>query len=248
MNQYRHKIISGILAIAFVVVVQWFAVPVPVFRLLIPAFIIYLGIITLYNWRYLISQQAFSYWLLVRLPIFLLVWFGLLFVIPFGFIRSLFLLSSLVIIFFFETLAANKGQQLAWSLFLVSLASLQLALFGFSFYFPLHGLVYLLLNFVGILLLVRTAIDTVPHSNGVKWLAGLVLGLFAAEIFWALQFLPLHFSVLAVISFMIMYLLWAIYYHYLYQTLTAKQIQLSVFLVLFLSAVILLSSPWTIQS
>jgi hypothetical protein len=247
MNQHRHKIISGIFAIAFVVVVQWFAVPIPVFRFLIPAFIIYLGIVTLYNWRYLVSQKVFSYWLLARVPIFLLVWFGLLFVIPFGFIRSLFLLASLVIIFFFETLAANKGQQLAWSLFLVSLASLQLSLFGFSFYFPLHGLVYLLINFVGILLLVRASVDSVPHSINVKWLAGLVIGLFAAEVFWALQFLPLHFSVLAVISFMVLYLAWAIYYHYLYKTLTGKQIQLSVLLVLFLSALILLSSPWTIQ-
>lgn len=247
MNQSRHKIISGVFAIAFVVVVQWFAVPVPVFRFLLPLFFGYLAIISLYNWRYLISEQSLSYWLLLRLPLFLLVWFGLFFVLPFGYIRAVFLLISLPIIFFFETLTANKGQQLSWNLFLVSLASLQLTIFGLSFYFPLHGLIYLTVNFLTILILVRTAIDSVPHNNNVKWLAGLVLGLFAAELFWVLQFLPLHFSVLAVISFMVLYLAWAIYYHYLYQTLTSKQIQLSVFLVLFLSVLILLSSPWTIQ-
>ncbi len=248
MNQYQHKIISIILAIAFIVVVQWFAFPVPVFRYLIPLFVLYLAAVMLYNWRYLISQQSMNAWMLIRVPIFLLVWFGLLFVIPYGFMRALFLLVSIPLIFVFETLAANKGQQLGWNLFLVSLASLQLGLFGFNFYFPLHGLMYLFLQFAGMVVLVRTMIDAVPYNNNVKWLAGLILGLFSAELFWALQFLPLHFSVLAVVSFMVLYLLWAIYYHYLYRTLTAKQIQLNVFLVLFLSVLILLSSPWTIQS
>ncbi len=247
MNQYRHKIISGLFAIAFVVVVQWFAVPVPIFRFLLPLFVLYISLITIYNWRYLLSDQSFSYWLLLRLPLFLVFWFGVMFVIPIGFIRSLFLLISLIVIFFFETLVSNKGQQLGWNLFLLSLASLQLLVFGFSFYFPFNGLIYLAVNFIGVVLLVRSAVDFVPHSTNVKWLAGLVIGLFAAELFWALQFLPLHFSVLAVISFMVLYLAWAIYYHYLYQTLSAKQMQLSVVLVMFLSLLILLSSPWTIQ-
>jgi hypothetical protein len=246
MNQNRHKIYSAIFAIAFVVIVQWFASPLPVFRFLVPAFLGYVGVLMLYNRRYLKAKDMFNWWLFVRLPIFILFWFSLFFITPLGIGRALFLFASLPILFFFETLLENRGQQLAWNLFLLSLASLLLGLYGFNFYFPLNGLLYLLLLFAGVLVLVRVSVDSVPHSTNVKWLAALVLALFSAELFWVLQFLPLHFSVLAVINFNILYLLWAIYYHYLYQTLNAKQIQFNVLLALAFSIIILLSSPWSI--
>lgn len=246
MSPSRHKIVSALFAVAFVVIVQWFASPLPVFRFLVPLFFLYLAGLTLYNWKYLKSQKELSWWLLVRVPVFLLSWFGLLFIIPTGYGRIFFLIISLPVIFFFETLVANKGQQLAWNLFLLTIASLFISLYGFNYYFPLSGLVYLALIFVGVLTSVRISIESVPHPNNVKWLAGSVLALFSAELFWVLQFLPLHFSVLAVIHFNILYLLWAIYYHYLYQTLTKKQIQFNILLALALSIVILLSSPWTI--
>lgn len=246
MNPRNHKIFSILFAVAFVVVVQLFASPMPVFRFLIPAFLIYLGIVMIYNWRFLKSQGHFNTWLFLRLPIFLIFWFSLLFVIPLGFARAIFLLGSIPAVFFFETLIENTGQQIGWNLFLLSLASLLIGIYGFNFYFPLSGLVYLSLLFVGIAALVRTSMETVPHSSNIKWLAALVLALFSAELFWVLQFLPLHFSVLAVINFNILYLLWAIYYHYLYQTLTARQIQFNILLAIGLSIVVLLSSPWSI--
>ncbi|QQS23333.1 hypothetical protein IPM19_02095 [bacterium] len=246
MNPRNHKIFSALFAVAFVVIVQWFASPMPVFRFLIPGFLIYVAAIMVYNWRFLKSRGHYNKWLFLRLPIFLIFWFSLLFVIPLGFGRALFLLVSIPVIFFFETLIENTGQQIGWNIFLLSLASLLIGMYGFNFYFPLTGLIYLFLLFVGMALLVRTSVETVPHNTNVKWLAALVLALFSAELFWVLQFLPLHFSVLAVINFNILYLLWAIYYHYLYQTLTARQIQFNILLALGLSIIVLLSSPWSI--
>lgn len=246
MNPKRHKYISALFAITFLVIVQVFGNAIPIFRFLVLAFIVYLAGLTFYNWKYLKSQDQLSWWLLVRVPVFVLVWFGLLFIIPTGYGRYFFLIASLPVIFFFETLVANKGQQLGWNLFLLSLASLFISLYGFNFYFPLNGLLYLALIFAGVLTLVRISVESVPHSTNVKWLSGLVLGLFSAELFWVLQFLPLHYSVLAVINFNVLYLLWAIYYHYLYQTLTSKQIQFNILLALGLSILILFSSPWTI--
>lgn len=246
MNPTRHKIYSAIFAIAFVIILQWFASPSPVFRFIIPAFLGYLGVLMFYNWRYLLAKDVFNVWLFMRLPLFLVFWFSLFIIAPIAIVKVVFLLASIPVIFFFETLVENRGQQIAWNIFLLSSASLLLGLYGFNFYFPLNGFVYLLLLFVGTLLLVRVSVDSVPHTSNVKWLAALVLALFSAELFWVLQFLPLHFSVLAVINFNILYLLWAIYYHYLYQTLTAKQIQFNVLLALALSIIILLSSPWGI--
>jgi hypothetical protein len=247
MNPNRHKIISLVFAIAFVVMMQLLATSEPVFRYLVPAFFGYLLALTLYNWRYLLSQEQYQLWLLVRVPLFVFIWFGLFFVLPFGFARVLLLIASVPLIFVFETLVANRGQQLGWNIFLLSLASLLLGLYGFHFYFPLSGLLYLGLIFVGTTILVRASVETVPHTPAVKWFASLVLGLFAAEIFWVTQFLPLHFSVLAILSFNILYLLWVMYYHYLYQSLTRRQIQFHLLLVILFSGIILISSPWTIQ-
>lgn len=246
MNPIKHKIISAVFAIAFVVIIQWFASPLPIFRFLVPAFLFFVIALMVYNWRYLVGKNAFTWWLFIRLPLFIIFWFSLFFIIPMGIGRAVFLLISMPILFFFETLVENTGQQFAWNIFLLSLASFLLGLFGFNFYFPLSGLVYLLILFTGTLLLVRVSVDSVPHPGNVKWLAALVLALFSAQLFWVLQFLPLHFSVLAIINFNILYLLWAIYYHYLYQTLTAKQIQFSILLALALSIVVLVSSPWSI--
>ncbi len=248
MNPNRHKIFSIIFAIGFSALIYFLTRGDLVFRYLVPAVLLYLVALSLYNWRYLLSQAQYNLWLLIRVPLFILIWFGLLFIIPLGFVRTTFILFSIPLIFIFETLVANKGQQLGWNLFLVSLASLMLGLYGFHFYFPLSGLVYLGLVFLGVCVLVRTSVDAVPHESTVKWFASLVLGLFAAQIFWILQFLPLHFSVLAILSFVILYLLWAIYYHYLYQSLTRRQIQFNLLLVIILSVIILISSPWTIQN
>lgn len=248
MNPNRHKIVSAFFAIAFGVIIYTLTSGDLVFRYLVPALFLYLLAMTFYNWRYLVKQEQYNIWLLIRIPLFVFIWFGLLFIIPFGFVRTVFLVISVPLIFMFETLVANKGQQLGWNLYLISLASLLLGLYGFHFYFPLSGLLYLALIFLGVSVLVRTSVDAVPHPSAVKWFASLVLGLFAAQIFWILQFLPLHFSVLSILSFIILYLLWAIYYHYLYQSLTRRQIQFNLLLVIIFSILILISSPWTIQS
>ncbi|HMQ02041.1 MAG TPA: hypothetical protein PKD79_03165 [Candidatus Doudnabacteria bacterium] len=247
MNPFYHKFVSAFFGIGFVAMLHFLTVSGPVFRYLLGGLALYLTILTLYNWRYLLSQQAYTLWLLLRVPLFVFVWFGLLLIVPFGPVRTFLLLVGLILIFVFETLIANKGQQLGWNIFLISLAGLFLGLYGFHFYFPLSGLLYLGLIFLGTTMLVRVSVEAVPHSNQVKWFAALVLGLFAAQLFWITQFLPLHFSVLAIISFNVLYLLWTIYYHYLYQSLSRRQIQFHLLLVLILSGLILISTPWTIQ-
>lgn len=248
MSPQFHKLVSLGFAFAYAILIQAMIGDNLVFRFFVPAFLIYLVILTCYNWRYLLSQQALNWWLVIRMSLFVLIWFGLLFIIPSSIGRNLYLLFSLPIIFIFETLVANKGQQLGWNIFLLSLASLLIGLYGFNYYFPLSGLLYLILVFAGSTILVRSSIEAVPHPAAIKWFASLILGLFAAQLFWILQFLPLYFSVLAVLSFVILYLLWAIYYHYLYQSLTRRQIQYNLILVIIFTILILISSPWTIQS
>lgn len=249
MSNRAHIIISAVIAISFLVITQIFASPLPVFRFLVPAFLAYVIAVAGYNRWYLQNKmEQWNIWVWLRLPLFLFTWFGLFFLVPSGLGRGLFLLVSLPIIFFFESLVGNTGQQLGWNEFLLTLAALMLTLFGFSYYFQLPGVLYLLIVFVSVAVVVRSSLELVPHDPIVKWVASLALGLFATELFWTVSFLPLHYSALAIFTFNVLYVLWIIYYHYLYRTLTAKQVQFHLVLALILALVMLMSTPWSIQS
>lgn len=246
---YRiHLILSAIIAIAFLVIIQIFATPLPVFRFLVPAYVLYVAAVGGYNYWYLKSKEQYNFWLWVRLPLFMLAWFGLFFMVPSGLGRGLFLIASLPLIWFFESLIGNTGQQLGWNEFLLTAAALLISLFGFSYYFVLPGVVYLGIVFLSVAIVVRSSLELVPHEPLVKWVAAVVLGLFTTELFWATSFLPLHYTALAVFTFNILYVLWIIYYHYLYETLTRRQVQFHLILALILAVVMLLSTPWRIQA
>jgi hypothetical protein len=202
----------------------------------------------LYNRWYLRRREQWNLWVWLRFPFFLLAWFGIFFLIPSGLGRGLFLLVSLPIILFFESLVGNTGQQLGWNEFLLTCAALFLSLFGFSYYFILPGVLYLLFVFLTVSVLIRSSFELVPHPPLVKWIAALSLGLFATELFWVTSFLPLHYSALAIFTFDALYALWIIYYHYLYRTLTSRQVQFHLILALALALVMLVSTPWSIQS
>lgn len=249
MNYKIHLIVSAVIAILFLVVTQIFASPLPVFRFLVPAFAIYLIAAAVYNRWYLTQNgEQLNMWVWLRFPLFLIAWFGLFFLIPSGLGRGMFLLVSLPILFFFESLVGNMGQQLGWNEFLLTLAALMLSLFGFSYYFQLPGVILLLIVFISVTVVVRSSLELVPHPPLVRWVASLSLGLFATELFWVISFLPLHYSALAIFAFNVLYVLWIIYYHYLYRTLTRKQIQFHLILALILALVMLISTPWSIQS
>lgn len=249
MSYRIHLIISAVVAILFLVVTQVFASPLPVFRFLVPAYLAYVIAVAGYNRWYLTRNgEQLNIWIWLRFPLFLITWFGLFFLIPSGIGRGMFLLVSLPIIFFFESLVGNIGQQLGWNEFLLTIAALMLTLFGFSYYFQLPGVLFLLIVFLSVAIVVRSSLELVPHTPIVRWVASLSLGLFATELFWAISFLPLHYSALAIFAFNVLYVLWIIYYHYLYKTLTRKQIQFHLILALALAFVMLMSTPWSIQS
>ena len=248
MSNQIHRIISAVIAILFLVVLQVFASPQPKFRFLVPAFLIYLLVILIYNRWYLKHQDSFNVWLWLRLPLFICSWVGLFILLPSALGRGLFLLFSLPILFFFESLVGNTGQQLGWNEFLLTVAALLISIFGFSFYYVLPGVIYLALVFISVSVVVRSSLELVPHEPVVKWIASLSLGLFITELFWVISFLPLHYTALAIFTFNVLYVLWIIYYHYLYKTLTWKQIQFHLILAFALMLVMFISTPWSIQS
>lgn len=248
MDKKTHAIISAVIAVAFVVVVQLFATPQPLFRFLLPAFVIYMGGVGIYNWYYLKRNESLKFWLWLRFPLLLLSWFGVYFLISDAWPRSLFLVATLPVLYFFESLIGNTGQQLGLNEFLLTLGTLLLALFGLSYYFILPGLFFLALVLFAVTITVRSSLELVPHDTAVQWVVAVAIGFFAAQLFWVMGFWPLHYTVSAVITFVALYVGWMLYYHYLYHTLTNKQIQFYLFFASVLILIALLTTTWSIQS
>lgn len=246
MSNKQHRMVSAIIAILYLVVVQVFATPIPIFRFLVPAFLLYLCLVAGYNYWYLHKKELYNFWLWLRIPMLWLAWFGLFLLIPSRLGRGLFLLVSLPILWFFEALIGNSGQQLGWNEFLLSLMALMLGLFGFNYYFIVPEFVFLGLTFLTSTILIRSSLEYIPHPNAVKWVASMSLGLFATELFWVTSFLPLHYSALAIFCFVLLYVFWIIYYHYLYKTLTGRQIQFYFILSAILILIMFISTKWTI--
>jgi hypothetical protein len=241
-----HKLTSLICSVLFIVVVQLFAAPTPRFRFLIPAFFLYLGIVGLYNYAYLKFFNQYTIWNWLRMILFLIAWFALFLIIPTNALRGLFFIVGLGLIYFFERMLGNVGEQVLFNEILVSAFAFCMALFGFHWYFQFSSLVSLLLVFTSLTLVIRSSFASIPASSYVQWVGSIALGLFMTEVFWALSFWPLHYSALALILFSIFYFCWAMQYYFLFNHVTPKKIQFHLLLSAVCIAIILLVTPWSI--
>lgn len=243
----HHKLISALLSVAFLVIIQFFAAPLPVFRYLAPAFIGYLAVISGYNIWYLRKTGHYNLWWWVRPVLFLCAWFGLFFILPDETWRGLFLLLGLPIIYLVEFLVGNSGQQFLLNETLLSAFGIFMALTSFSHTFAeVPGVVYLIICFVATLLLVRASYEAVPRPGPARWYSAAILALLTSEIFWVLSFLPLHFTALGLILFNVFYFCWVLYYYALYDHLNIKQVQYHLALAVIFTGLILLVTPWQI--
>src|SRR5438309_370509 len=105
-----HQIISLIFAVAYVVAIQLFASPQPVFRFLLPAVIIYLTALGLYNYYYLRAEHHFNIWTWLQPVLFFASWFLLLLLGPGEFIRGVILLAGLAVGFVIERFLGHAGE------------------------------------------------------------------------------------------------------------------------------------------
>lgn len=242
----QHQIVSAGLSLGYLVVIQIFATPVPVFRFLIPAFIGYLLVVTGYNYFYLRNKAEVSVWQVIRMPLFLLSWFGLFLLVPSSVLRGLFLLAGLPIIFMLEIFIGRVGEQLLFNEVLLTAFGGYISLMAFYQYFQITPVIYLVVVFSLSVLLCRTSYEMTPTTSAGKWGGALVISLFVTELFWALTFLPLHYSALGVIVFSCFYSVWALYYYHLFNHLTKSKVQFHLALSALCIIVISLITPWRI--
>lgn len=242
----HHKLISFCLALLFLLVLQTFATPVPVFRFLLPAFLLFCGGLALYDRWYLKQVNKYNIWTLLRPVLLLLSLFGLFIIIPSTFIRGLFLIVSVGLITLFQITMDYQAENILLNQTLVIAFGLFFSFFAFYYYFPGYEPLYLVGLFTGTALLSRSFYELLPKSGQTKQLGALIIGFFCAQIFWALNFLPFHFSVLSVFLFNIFYFCLILNYYHLFHMLNFKKVQFHLFLILACDIVVLLATPWRI--
>lgn len=248
MLQKYHKISSAILAVGFLVVIQFFATPTPIFRYLFPACTVFLLALSAYNFFYLKSIDKYNPWINFRIVILFGSLMGLFFLIPNQALRSLFLIASLPVLYFFESVIGTEGEHVLFNEIVVTGFASFVALTGFVHYFPFSILGYLIVIFLVTLILCRASYEITPQTLRTKWLGSIIIALALSELAWAASFLPLHYSVVGFMMFNLFYLLWALYYYYLFNHLTLRKVQFHIGLAILFISLALISTPWSIIS
>lgn len=242
----HHKFISFCLGLCFVVVMQRFAQPIPIFRFLLPAFLAYAGLVLIYNRWYLKKLQKYNVWILVKTFLLLAAAFGIFLNIPSVGIRGLFLIFTVLIITLFEIILSNSAENILLNEILIIAFGIFFSLFGAYWYVPAYEPLYSIGIFLGVGLLVRVFYETSPLSEKAKIASAIIMGLFCSELFWVLNFLHFHFSFLTIILFNLFYFCLIINYYYIFQTLNFKKIKFHLFLIACCSMLVLLATPWSV--
>lgn len=248
-SQLKHTLISAALSVAFVVSLALFAFPVPIFRYMVASFSMFLILATFYNVYRFQSLKRDSLWSVCLIMLFYGSFGTLFFLAPNHFLQYVFLGFSLIAVYLQQRIAVNIGENiLASRVILTSAAFFLVISASANFYFKLPGIVYLAIVFIFCSGLSRAAYEYTPLPSITKFINALVVGLLTAEMFWALSFLPFHYSVLGLLGFCVFYFIWQLDYAYIFQTLTAKRVAFTSILLLTTILIVLAFTPWKIIS
>ncbi len=241
-----HKLISVFFGVAFLIVLQSFSNPAPVFRFLVPAFILLLIVLSLYNYWYLLKLEKFNNWILLRPVLLLSSGFTLFILTPNSFLRGWFLLCTMLVIMFFEFFLGDFAENLLLNETLLIVFGCFVSAAAYNFYFPQFHIICTICLFLGTFFATRGFYEFIPQHETHKLVSSLVLGLFMSEVFWALTFLPFHYSALAIILFNVYYFCLMINYYSIYETLNTKKVQFHFGLLAACILFVLLLTPWSI--
>jgi hypothetical protein len=243
----QHKLISFCIGLAFLLSIQKFAIPEPIFRFLIPSFLVYAFLAAAYNSWYLKKIQKYNFWAMLMPEFLMAAAFGAFLVIPSENLRGLFLCSAVIVISFSEIILGNMAENLMLNQTLIAAFALFFGFFGAYYYTPNFEPFYLIGIFLGGSILCRIFYESIPKSSQVKMIGSIAIGLFCAELFWVLNFLHFHFSVLSLIMFNIFYFCLILNYYHLFHNLNLKKIQFHLLLIAFCTLMAVLATPWNIK-
>ncbi len=242
----HHKLISIALGLLFLIIVQQFAAPQPIFRFLFPAILAYGLLVWFYNRWYLKQISRYNFWVLIRPTLLLVGAFGVVLFIPSFGLRGLFLTAAVACVAFFEALVGNLAENILLNETLLIAFGLFFTFFAQYYYAPSAEPWYLLGVFLSSSLLARSFYEAVPRSQKVKAIGAISIGLFCSELYWALNFLDFHYSVLALFLFNIFYFCLILNYYHLLHMLNFKKVKFHLLLIAACGLLALLATPWSI--
>lgn len=228
------------------IILQVLSNPQPVFRFLVPAFLVFALVVFFYNRWYLKSVQKYNLWVVVRQLLLLAGAFGLFLVIPSPSLRGLYLILAVFVIVFFQYALENFAENLWINQTLIIAFSYFTSLFAFGQYYPSYRFFSLVGVFASTFLISRAFYEFIPQPDKAKVVISAVLGLLVTELFWALNFLPFHFSALAMVLFGLYYFSLIVNYYFFFQILNFKKIQFHLALVFLCITAAILATPWEI--
>lgn len=246
MNNKLHNILSLCIGLLFLLILQKLSISRPVFRILVPVFGLFVLLVSAYNRWYLQQLQKYNFWIVLRHALLLLAGLGLFLILPNSGLRGAFLVTSVLLIAFFEYFLGSFSENILMLEILVIAFGLFMALAAGAQDYPGYGSWFVILAFAASLLLSRCFYEFIPQPSRTKLVVSLTLGLLMAQLFWAFSFLPFHFSALAVMLFNLYYFCLALNYYYFFETLNLKKMQFHLGLVVAASAAVILATPWKI--
>lgn len=241
-----HKFISAVLGLLYMIVLVAFSNPVPIFRFLLPAFVGVLLITFFYNRYYLKKLDKYNFWILMRPLLLQTGGFLMYFVLLNSSYRGLFLISSAILIAIFEIMLANFSENVLLNETLIIAFGFCFAFFGLLEYFPSFGYLYLFGAFIAMFLLARCFYEFVPHEREVKLLNALMVSFLSAQVFWAANFLPFHYSALGILALDFFYVVLVLNYHSLFNNLSVKRAKFYLSLAAVSLILVFSATPWTI--
>jgi hypothetical protein len=245
MEKY-HKVFSIAFAFAFLILLQQFPTLRPLFRILAATFVVFAIVLSLYNRWYLKKIGKYNSWLWAVPTFFYTSAFVFFLAIPTDFLKGLLLILAVTLGSLFEIFLGNFSENFSLNQHLIMAFGFFFAFCALNFYFPTFYVLSLLGVFISSTILIRSFYEFLPKSNKVKLVSSLSIGLFCSEFFWALSFLPFHFSILALFLFNLFYLCLILNYYFVFQTLTFKKLQFHLALIIGCSALALIVTPWKI--
>ena len=241
-----HKIFSIGLGLLFMVVLQVFSTPQPIFRFLLPAFLGVLAITFFYNRWYLRQLGKYNFWIIIR-PLLLETSGFFVYLLLFdSFSRGVMLVISVFLIAGFEIMLANFSESVMLNETLIAAFGFCFAFFGFLWWVPPLSYLYFAGLFLSLFLLARCFYDFLPQDGRAKWMNALTVSFLSIQVFWAASFLPFHYSALSILVLNFFYLALVLNYHNLFHTLTAQKVKFYFSLSIISLVVVFSATPWTI--
>ncbi len=215
-----------------------------VFRFFFAAMALYLVLVMSYNFFSLRAQRLYTFWSWLRPLFFFASLFAIYFVLPSEGLRVIFLILSAVFIYFSESALHLISEQAIFLQTLFSYFGLCLGIFSLNFYFLPQTTIVLAALLLVTYLLGRASFENVPQTAAKKNFYAWLIAFGMAEICWALLFLPLHFTALALILFNCFYALWILSYYQLFNNLGGKKVSFYIIFPTIIIALILIVTPW----